>query len=297
MEQPGSLQHIPAFISYLEFEKRYSAHTLRSYHDDLQQFNTFMNGQYEGITDPTIKPAFIRSWLVELKNNEQLSAKTLNRKISSLRSYFKFLLKKKHVEQNPLTQITAPKIGRRLPVFVEQQDMETLLKDVEFPDDRNGRMHHLILMVFYHTGVRLSELIGLKTAEVDYKRFTLKVLGKGNKERVIPLTPALAAAVKKYLDDYPSGSEFLFHKDDGKKLYPAYVYKLVKQYLSHVTTIKKKSPHVLRHSFATHLSNNGAELNAIKELLGHASLAATQVYTHNSIEKLKEIHAKAHPKS
>lgn len=294
--ETGSLQHIPAFISYLEFEKRYSGHTLRSYHDDLQQFNEFMRKEYDGIPDTDIKPALIRSWLVSLKKQE-MTAKTLNRKLSSLRSYYRFLLRKKHIGHNPLLQVTAPKISRRLPVFVEQQDMETLLKNVEFTNDRQGRMHHLILLFFYHTGTRLSELINIKTADVDDKRFSLKVLGKGNKERIIPLTPALATAIKKYLEDYPSGSPFLFHKDDGKKLYPAYVYKLVKNELGRVTTIKKKSPHVLRHSFATHLSNNGAELNAIKELLGHASLAATQVYTHNSIEKLKEIHAKAHPKS
>lgn len=255
-----------------------------------------MNEQYEGIPDVQIKPVFIRSWLVSLKEQE-LTAKTLNRKLSSLRSYFRFLLKKKHIAHNPLLQVSAPKISRRLPVFVEQQDMATLLNHVEFPPGREGRMHHLILMVFYHTGVRLSELIHLKAADVDHRRMALKVLGKGNKERIIPLTPALAEGVKQYLEEFPPENEYLFHKEDGKKLYPAYVYKLVKTYLSGVTTIKKKSPHVLRHSFATHLSNNGAELNAIKELLGHASLAATQVYTHNSIEKLKEIHAKAHPKS
>ena len=303
LEQPDTytLQYAPGFINYLKFEKRYAVHTLRAYNDDLQQFADYLNTQYGTMADAEIRPAFIRSWLAGLKD-EGLSAKTLNRKISSLRSYFRFLLKKQHITQNPLMQISSPRINRRLPVFVEQKDMEHLFAYMTFPNNREGRMHHLVLMVFYHTGVRLSELINLKISDIDYGRHALKVLGKGNKERMIPLTPALTDALRKYLEDYPPQTGhadlgYLFVTNKGSKLYAGYVYNLVRNCLTGVTTIKKKSPHVLRHSFATHLSNNGAELNAIKELLGHASLAATQVYTHNTIEKLKEIHAKAHPKS
>jgi integrase/recombinase XerC len=294
----NTLQHAPGFIDYLQFEKRYSTHTLRAYHDDLLQFSTYLVKEYGGIADTEIRPPIIRSWLATLKD-EGLTAKSLNRKISSLRSYFRFLLKKKFIQQSPVAQITSPRISKRLPVFVAQKDMETLLSPELYTDDKMGRMRHLVLTLFYHTGVRLSELIHIKISDIDYKRHSLKVLGKGNKERIIPLTPVLAQTIKNYLeaDVAETPRVYLFETEKGTKLYPGYVYKLVKTELQKVTTIQKKSPHVLRHSFATHLSNNGAELNAIKELLGHASLAATQVYTHNTIDKLKEIHAKAHPKS
>lgn len=292
-----NLQHITGFISYLKFEKRYSPLTLRAYGDDLAQFSSYLAGQYGVMTDADIRPVYIRSWLAELKDGG-ISAKSLNRKISSLRSYFRFLIKKEVVATSPLTQVSAPKTSKRLPVFVEQGDMETLLNNVPFPEGREGSMQHLILLMFYHTGMRLSELIGTKISDIDYNGLTIRILGKGSKERIVPLTPALATAVKQYLTQFPvPAAGPLFTTHEGRPLPTGYVYRLVKKYLSGVTTIKKKSPHVLRHSFATHLSNNGAELNAIKELLGHASLAATQVYTHNTIEKLKEIHAKAHPKS
>jgi integrase/recombinase XerC len=294
----GTLQHASGFIDYLQFEKRYSTHTLRAYHDDLQQFSAYLAKEYDGMKDVEIKTVIIRSWLATLKD-EGLTAKSLNRKISSLRSYFRFLLKKKFIQHNPVAQITSPRINKRLPVFVAEKDMETLLSQEVFENDRTGRMHHLVITLFYHTGVRLSELIHIKITDIDYQRRSLKVLGKGNKERIIPLTPVLAKTIREFLEADTTGIPrvYLFETEKGTKLYPGYVYKLVKSQLVKVTTIHKKSPHVLRHSFATHLSNNGAELNAIKELLGHASLAATQVYTHNTIEKLKEIHAKAHPKA
>ncbi|MBL7726290.1 MAG: tyrosine-type recombinase/integrase [Dinghuibacter sp.] len=291
------MQHINGFVNYLKFEKRYSALTLRAYTDDLAQFNTYLLEQYGATTDGEIRAIYIRSWLAEMKD-AGISAKSLNRKISSLRSYFRFLMKKGVVSASPLTQVSAPKTGKRLPVFVEQRDMDTLLNDVPFPEGQEGAMQHLVLQMFYHTGMRLSELIGIKISDINYSRLTIRILGKGNKAREVPLTPALAASVQQYIQAYPApATGHLFTTEKGQPLYAGYVYRLVKKYLSGVTTIKKKSPHVLRHSFATHLSNNGAELNAIKELLGHASLAATQVYTHNSIEKLKEIHARAHPKS
>lgn len=246
-----------------------------------------------------IAPAFIRSWLASLKENRQ-TAKTINRKISSLKSYFKYHLREESLEKTPMAGIVAPKIPKRLPQYVEQKDISTLFNDVEFPDTWKGRTDRLLLTIFYNTGMRLAELVNLRENQVS--KNSIKVLGKGNKERVIPMGPELAALIKEYAEQKPKilenpDTNFLLVNEKGKKLYMKYVYLVVKQYLGDVTTIDKKSPHVLRHTFATHLTNNGADLNAVKELLGHSSLAATQVYTHNTIEKLKDIHKKAHPKA
>jgi integrase/recombinase XerC len=198
--------------------------------------------------------------------------------------------------------LVSPKVSKRLPVYVEVKDLETLFRHVEFPDNRTGRIERLIFALFYATGMRLSELTGLKETQVDLSKQQLKILGKGNKERIIPITTELRKLLEEYMLEKKSVAtdvnvENLLVNDKGKALHPRYVQGVVKRYLSLVTTLEKKSPHVLRHSFATHLMNNGAELNAVKELLGHSSLAATQIYTHNTIEKLKEIHSRAHPKS
>ena len=272
-----------------------------AYEEDLQQFFTFLHEQFN-MQEPAlaeIAPSFIRSWLASLKEAKN-SAKTINRKISSLKSFFKYHLRTGQLEQSPMTTIVSPKIPKRLPVYVEQKDTNTLFQHVEFPDTWSGRTDRLILAVFYNTGMRLSELVNLKESQVNMAANSIKVLGKGNKERVIPVSPVLIKEITEYiaLKNTLEGANrvALLVNEKGRKLYTNYVYLAVKKYLSVVTTIDKKSPHVLRHTFATHLMNNGADLNAVKELLGHSSLAATQIYTHNTIEKLKEVYKKAHPK-
>lgn len=294
-------KHITSFLDYLKFQKRYAQHTVISYENDLTGFVEFIEKQYGSLSPSELKPTFIRSWLAALKEQD-FSAKTINRKISALKTFFKYLLKQGIVEVSPMTTIVSPKQNKRLPEYVERKDMGTLFDHVEFKEDWKGSTERLVVELFYNTGIRQAELIGLKENAIDFQRGLIRVLGKGSKERVIPVSAALVNNIKKYIEakkkelENPN-REFLLVKEDGKKLYPKWVYNSVKKYLSLVTTIDKKSPHVLRHTFATHLSNNGADLNAIKELLGHSSLAATQIYTHNTIEKLKDVYKKAHPKA
>ena len=290
---------IQAFLNYLKFEKRYSQHTLLSYQNDLEQFFTYLASQFDAPPVKSITAMFVRSWLAEMKEDE-ISSKTINRKISSLRSFFKYEMKTGGLEQTPMATVTTPRIGKRLPVFIEEKDMATLFDHVEFSDDWKGRTERLVLRLFYSTGMRLSELINLKESQLDTSQSQVKVLGKGNKERIIPVSKDLVKDLKEYINDKPvrqAGVLTVFITEKGKTLNPRSVYSFVKHHLTQVTTVQKKSPHILRHSFATHLMNNGADLNAVKELLGHSSLAATQIYTHNSIEKLKEVFKKAHPKA
>ncbi|RZK10254.1 MAG: integrase [Flavobacterium sp.] len=289
------------FLDYLKFEKRYSHHTIISYQTDLIGFFDFIVVQFGETPLGQISHTIIRSWLASLKD-EGLSAKSINRKISTLKSFFKFQVKVGVVKQTPMAKVVAPKSEKRLPNFVADKDITTLFERVEFPDTWKGQTERLLMMVFYQTGMRLNEAIQLKESGISFSTNTLKVLGKGNKERVIPIQPELKQNLKIYLDkkrtEFASAQgDQLFVSEKGKPLQPRSVYTSVKTYLSLVTTIQKRSPHVLRHTFATHLMNNGADLNAVKELLGHSSLAATQVYTHNTIEKLKNIHKKAHPKA
>lgn len=294
-------KHIQSFTDYLKFQKRYSRHTLISYENDLFSFFGFMQDQYGAPGLGEIKAPLVRSWLAGLKESGN-TAKTINRKISALKSFFKFQLKQGQVSASPMASVTGPKIPKRLPVFVDEKDMGTLFQYVEFPDDFMGKTDRLLLHLLYHTGIRKSELINLQNHHTDARNQNIKVLGKGNKERIIPISPVLAAelaayaCIKKELGISTETKNF-FVNEKGRPLDPKYVYNVVKKYLSLVTTVDKKSPHILRHSFATHLVNHGAELNAVKELLGHSSLAATQVYTHNSIEKLKDVFKKAHPKA
>ena len=292
---------IPAFIDHLQFGKRYSAHTIRAYQDDLEAFALYLRDSFGELGPEEVSPAMIRSWLAALKD-AGLSARSINRKISSLRSYYKYQLKTGAVTDSPLRAIIAPRTSKRLPVFVEQGDMVQLFGEVPFPDDWQGLTDRLILAVLYQTGMRLSELVGLRERQADAATGTIKVLGKGNKERVIPVSGALMTMVEEYkrlkrVELESPDTDHLLVGPKGRKLYPRYVYRAVREYLAKVTTIDKKSPHVLRHTFATHLMNAGAELNSVKELLGHASLAATQVYTHNTIEKLKDVYKNAHPKA
>ncbi len=252
---------------------------------------------------PAITTPFVRSWLASLKE-QKITSKSINRKISSLKSFFKYQLRIGQVPKSPMAGINPPKSGKRLPVYVEEKDLQLLMDHIEFPEDWQGKTDRLLIRIFYHTGVRLTELTALKNNQLDTSACTMRVLGKGNKERMIPLSTALVKEIIQYQEERQSrtgrdgrkSAETLLVNEKGNALYVKYAYLAVKKWLSLVTTIDKKSPHVLRHSFATHLMNHGADLNAVKELLGHSSLAATQLYTHNSIEKLRDVHKKTHPR-
>ena len=285
------------FIEYLQFEKRYSKHTLIAYETDLQQFFSFIDTQYQLTNLNELNTSMIRTWLASLKEDE-LESKSINRKISTLKSFTKYLIKNEYLERSPMAGIISPKISKRLPNFIDEDQLNTLFNHVEFTDSWTHQTQKMVLLIFYTTGMRLSELIHLKINQLDFSNKQLKVYGKGNKERIIPLDENVIVGLKEFIKNNPTeNKEFVFVNEKGNQLNPRYVYGFVKKYLALITTIKKKSPHVLRHSFATHLMNNGAEINAVKELLGHSSLAATQVYTHNSIDKLKEVFKKAHPKA
>lgn len=292
---------IDEFVNYLAFEKRYSKHTITSYKNDLLQFLGFLEQQYETSEIQLANHLQVRSWIVHMVQND-ISNKSVNRKISTLKSFYKYHIKRGKIKRNPMQRIVTPKLNKRLPVYVREDRIKTLLESDSFPPDFSGLRDLLILEIFYQTGIRRSELISIKDLDFNKSAGILKVLGKGNKERLIPIRPKLFELVndyKKSRDEQFDQTDFktLLVTDKGLPLYPKYVYNKVTAYLALITTNDKKSPHILRHSFATHLANRGAELNAIKSLLGHSSLAATQIYTHNTIEKLKKAHSKAHPKS
>jgi integrase/recombinase XerC len=290
------------FLDYLRLEKRYSAHTVRAYQDDLLQFREYLAREYEVPAIEEAGTGMVRSWLSEQREGRTaVSSRTISRKLSSLRSFYKYLLKKGIVTVSPVNNLVAPKMGKKLPVYVEERQAEQLFSTETFGDGWKGMTTALVLRLFYQTGMRLSELVSLKQGQVNVYTRSIKVLGKGNKERIVPLQAGLLEEISRY-EALKSGQwasydkEHLLLTEKGKPLYAQYVYRMVKEYLGGITTLQKRSPHILRHSFATHLLNNGADLNAVKELLGHASLAATQVYTHTTIGKLKEVHKKAHPK-
>ena len=290
--------YLQEFIDYLSYQKRFSVHSITAYQKDLETFWEYANK--EGYTTLNeLNHLVIRSWLVSLMESG-MEARSVNRKISTLKSYYKFLIREGKVELNPMAKIISPRTAKKLPVFVDKTHMENLFDFVVFEPGFEGHRNRMVLLLFYQTGMRLSELTGLKKGDIDFSNCQLKVLGKRNKERIIPFTLNFKKELEDYLHaippEYASGL-YLFAQKNGKKLYPKQVYNIVNAALSHVTTIHKKSPHVLRHTFATHMLNNGADLNAIKEILGHANLSATQVYTHNSIEKLKNVHKLAHPKA
>jgi integrase/recombinase XerC len=295
------LPHLQSFLNYLRFEKRYSQHTIISYQNDLEQFFAYITSQYQATRLADIATVYVRSWLAELKRNK-ITAKSINRKASSLKSFFKYHIRTGAIAATPMWSVTTPKISKRLPEFVKEKDMSDMFQYLQFPSDWKGKTDRLLLLLFYHTGMRLSEQVNLKESQVDYSKKVIKVLGKGNKERVVPAGNELIHEMKAYHKAKRKEIEnfddtYFFVLENGKRLYAKYVYLIVKKYLSEITTLNKKSPHILRHTFATHLTNHGADLNAVKELLGHSSLASTQVYTHNNIEKLKETHKKAHPRA
>jgi len=291
---------ITSFLDHIKFEKRFSTHTLRAYGDDLKVFWEFLQAQFEVNEPASISPAMVRSWMASM-TLIKMQPRSINRKISSLKSYFKFCLQQGILTANPAKSVQVLKSRKRLPSYVEQDRMEELLQHRVFPEDWTGKTEYLVISLLYHTGMRVSELVNIKASQIDLARTQIKVLGKGNKERIIPISMEIAEGIKDYQKEKAVQlSEILYDNlilsPKGKPLSSRHVYDIVKKHLSTITTAEKKSPHVLRHSFATHLTSNGAELNAVKELLGHSSLAATQVYTHNSIERLRDIHKKAHPK-
>ncbi|HCX25159.1 MAG: integrase [Flammeovirgaceae bacterium] len=290
---------VDSFLKYLRYEKRYSEHTLTAYTKDLEQFTHFLHETFE-IDDLTeVKHPHLRSWIVELME-AGIAPGSINRKIATLKSYYKFLLAREFIATNPTGRLKPLKAEKRLPSFVRENEMVVLLDQIEFSKDFFGLRDRLILEMLYATGIRLSELIGLKDLDINEYQNSVKVLGKRNKERLIPTSDFIVKLLRNYREKRNQQfgkTEFLLVTDNGDKLYPMMVYRTVKKYLEQVTTISKKSPHVLRHTFATHLLNKGAELNAVKDLLGHTSLAATQVYTHNSMEKLKSVFDQAHPKA
>jgi integrase/recombinase XerC len=292
---------ISSFINHLQYEKRYSAHTCLSYQTDLDQFQDYLIKQYDMHDLTEVQNIHIRSWVVSMLQFK-ISANSIHRKASSLKSYYKFMRQQGFMTNNPLTGVSLPKKGERLPVFVEEQKMNQLFDNIQFPEGFVGLRDYLLMDLLYATGMRSSELINLKWSDIDTGNRCIRILGKGNKMRLVPLLPHIENKLAEYKEvikyEFPEMElKEVILTDQGDVLYPKFVYNKVKQYLSTVTTAKKRSPHVLRHSFATHLSNNGAELNSIKDLLGHSSLASTQVYTHTSIENLKRVYEMAHPKA
>jgi len=290
---------ISEFCEYLSHQKRYSSHTVSAYKKDLEQFEQFLYSDYQIESFTQASSPIIRSWIVKLIESD-ISSRTINRKISSLKSFYKHLLKNGIIKKNPLLKVTTPKTAKRLPVFVGENEITDLFTEIDFPENYEGYRDNLILELFYATGIRLSELVSLELNSIDYHNLTIKVLGKRNKERIIPIGTKLKLKIDNYINQrkkIETSDSQLFLTKVGKKIYPKLVYRVVKHYLSLVTTNSKKSPHILRHTFATHMLNNGADLNSIKEILGHSNLSATQVYTHNTIEKLKNIHKQAHPKA
>lgn len=288
-----------SFLKYLKFEKRYSPKTVISYQTDLHQFQEFLNKEFDNTPSEQANHGLIRSWIVSLVENK-LDAVSVNRKIACLRSYYKFLIKQEIIAKDPTAKIKILKTKKKLPHFVQEADMVNVLDHTEFKNDFDDTRNQLILELLYGTGMRLSELVGLKDSSFNLRNRTLKVLGKRNKERVIPFTENLVKLIEGYLvmrnkEVEKKNDSFLVVKS-GAPLYPVLVNRIVKKYLQ-ASNVEKKSPHVMRHTYATHLLNKGAEINAVKDLLGHTSLAATQVYTHNSMEKLKKVFDQAHPKA
>jgi integrase/recombinase XerC len=293
---------INIFLSYLQFEKRASEHTVVSYRNDLEQFLNYLQQAFPNTEWREVDAVIIRIWMITLME-EKITSRTINRKISALKSFYKYHIKMGIFETNPLLQVHTPKVRQRLPQFVEEIDMEKLFSADMFEDNFEGWRDQTILELFYATGMRLSELRMLTFSDFDLYNNQVKVLGKRNKERIIPFGHNFQNILTKYVEwyseifDTPVQNNFVFVNVKGKLLAPKNIYSIVRKYLDMITTIEKRSPHVIRHTFATHLLNRGADLNTIKELLGHSSLATTQVYTHNSIEKLKTIYKQAHPRA
>ena len=294
---------VKRFLSHLQYEKRYSVNTLVAYQTDLSQFFEFLEKEYRCKEISEITHFYIRSWIVGLID-ASVTPRSVNRKITTLKSFFRFLLREKLLEANPMIKVQAPKMGKKLPVFIDEIKMGQLFSEIKFEDGFAGIRDRTILELFYGTGMRLTELVNLKLTDINVGNSTIKVLGKRNKERILPYSNLLGDVLRnymnerdRYLKENSKSETVLFIDNRCNKIYTKFVYRLVRKYLGMITTGDHRHPHVLRHTFATHLLNNGAEINAVKELLGHSSLAATQVYTHNTIEKLKNVYKQAHPKA
>lgn len=292
---------VDSFLRYISYEKRYSQHTVKSYQNDLKQFEFFCQRKFKVQNITEANQLMIRAWVLSLMDGGT-SPRSVNRKIASLKSFYKYLLKRDTISQDPTVKIKSLKVKKELPGFANEEEFSDFLNRLVFDDSLEGQMEQLLLELLYGTGIRLSELLGLRVSDFNPGQSTIKVLGKRNKERIIPISRSLNSLLKNYITEKNhafshDSDSFLIVNKNGGQAYPMMVYRIVKKYLSQVQSLDKKSPHALRHTFATHLLNKGADLNAVKDLLGHSSLAATQVYTHNSLDKLKSVFDQAHPKA
>jgi len=291
---------IDKYIRYLRYEKNYSLHTEISYSEDLNQFCTFLTEHFDDVGVQAVDGDIIRMWIVSLME-DKISPRSVNRKLSALKSFYKYLLKVGEVTMNPVKKISGPKTNKPLPAFVNNVDMDSVLDDTTIEDSFEALRNRVMIELFYVTGMRRAELIGLKDVDVDFSASTVLVTGKRNKQRLIPISDKTKLLLQQYIEErdkeIENQSGYLFVKNDGQQLYPMLVHRIVTENLGHIPTLSKTSPHVLRHTFATGMLNNGADINAVKELLGHSSLAATEIYTHTSFEELKKIYNKAHPRA
>jgi integrase/recombinase XerC len=290
-----------AFINYLTLEKKYSPHTVLAYQNDLNSFLTFIKEEFDITNSKQVNYSMIRSWIVSLVG-QKLNNKSINRKIASLKAFYKFLLKTNQISENPLAKHKSLKVAKTLQVPFSEKEINAVLNQIDVNEDYESMRDKAIIELFYATGMRKTELIQLKLSDVDFQEQRLKILGKRNKERIVPIITSSAISLNQYVTirkkvETPASNGILFLSKNGVKLSQTLVYRIINNYFSHISTKEKKSPHILRHSFATHLLNEGADLNAIKELLGHSSLASTQVYTNNSIAELKKVYANAHPRN
>ena len=290
---------IEAFLDYLRFERNYSEHTVVAYETDLRQFGDFLKSVGEELDYTNVDADLIRSWVVTLMDSSKSTS--VNRKLSSLRSFYRFLMKRGKTTVNPLAKITGPKNSKPLPTFLRENDMDRLLDEISYGEGFEAVRDRMILETFYATGMRLSELVGLNDTDVDFSAMQIKVTGKRNKQRLIPFAGELAADLREYIiirnETIPERSDAFFVLKNGKRMYPEKVYGIVRRNLAKVVSVKKKSPHVLRHTFATAMLNHEAELKSVKELLGHESLATTEIYTHTTFEELKKVYEQAHPRA
>ncbi len=289
---------IDSFLQYIQYRKNYSSYTVLSYHNDIGQFQTFLLSNYNLSIDKA-ETTHIRDWMVTLRQEKQSPA-SINRKLSALKSFYKYLLREKQVNKNPTDGITSLKKPQKLPVFFRENEIDAAIGS--HPAEENNfteARKHIILEILYQTGIRRAELLGIKNSDFNFFSLTLRVTGKGNKERVIPISKELKEKIQSYLilkEEYIGNTSYFIVTDKGEQAYPNFIYRIVKESMGQVSTQDKRSPHVMRHSFASSLLNNGADINAVKELLGHANLSATQIYTHTSFEQLKESYKKAHPR-
>lgn len=293
--------NLAAFGDYLKMEKHYSPHTLTAYLADLTAFEEFASENFDSCSLEEVSYPMIRNWIVSMVDNN-IGNSSINRKIASLKAFYKFLLKTKQIEVNPLSKHKALKTPKMLQLPFSEKEVDNALNLIEYPDGFDGVRDKLMIDLFYTTGIRRAELVNLKTANVDLSNLTLKVLGKRNKERIVPVLPVIAEQVRLYLKERSLlvnliDSEYLFVTSNGVKISDSLVYRTINYYFSQVSEKVKRSPHILRHTFATHMLNNGADLNSVKELLGHSSLASTQIYTHSSLSELKKVYGEAHPRN